>query len=601
MDRCRRPGVCGLRRKVFLISLALGASVLLFLLWGATPARAQEARPDSACRLCHIGSEATVTLPSGEVLRAGIDPAVLDQSVHGAHAAADVYCTDCHAPLQRYQYPHPPPPEQNRAEYRDAVSQNCERCHTPLELHNPGHLQSTQSGASGEANAQDNAAGSAGVAGAEQAEAAANTLPATIPPGSLDVEAITGVPNCVECHGGHNVAPTDVLYAEPIAFCRSCHVRFEDTHVAAVHDEAVRSLNPAQDCRTCHTDEPQTLNDQCENCHRILDTTRTLPSGEVINLHVLPEQISTSVHGVREIAGVQYSSLQCSDCHREIAEEGPLHPAYALGDTQQLRTSVETACMDCHGDVASLAADGIHAQHIAEGELNAASCADCHGAHEIQDPRVPRWRGSASCAKCHGEIADQFADSVHGEALFGDSNPDVPVCTDCHGVHDMVDPTTAEFRLSSPQMCGNCHADEEMMARYDISTNVFDTYVADFHGTTVTLFQHTSPNEETNKAVCYDCHGIHNIQSPTDENSQVMAANLLVTCRQCHPDANENFTATWLGHYEPSLDKYPLVYLVDLFYKVLIPAVIGGFALFIFSDIYRRVTDRRRSAKGKHE
>jgi predicted CXXCH cytochrome family protein len=263
--------------------------------------------------------------------------------------------------------------------------------------------------------------------------------------------------------------------------------------------------------------------------------------------------------------------------------------------------SVETACKDCHGDVAELAADGIHAQRIAEGELNAASCADCHGAHEIQDPQVPRWRGSAACAKCHGEIAEQYADSVHGEALLGEGNPDVPVCTDCHGVHDMVDPTTAQFRLSSPQMCGECHADEEMMARYGISTNVFDTYVADFHGTTVTLFQHTSPNEETNKAVCYDCHGIHNIQSPTDENSQVMAANLLTTCQQCHPDANENFTASWMGHYEPSLDKYPIVYLVDLFYKVLIPTVIGGFALFIFSDIYRRVTDRRRSTKGKHE
>ena len=138
-----------------------------------------------------------------------------------------------------------------------------------------------------------------------------------------------------------------------------------------------------------------------------------------------------------------------------------------------------------------------------------------------------------------------------------------------------------------------------MMAKYDISTNVFDTYVADFHGTTVTLFQHTSPNEETNKAVCYDCHGIHNIRRADDENSQIMADNLLVTCQQCHPDANENFTASWMGHYEPSLETYPIVYLVDLFYKFLIPAVMGGFGLFIVSDLYRRVTDRMGRRKGR--
>ena len=39
----------------------------------------------------------------------------------------------------------------------------------------------------------------------------------------------------------------------------------------------------------------------------------------------------------------------------------------------------------------------------------------------------------------------------------------------------------------SPELCASCHADEELMAPYDISTDVFETYVDDFHGTTVIL------------------------------------------------------------------------------------------------------------------
>ena len=45
------------------------------------------------------------------------------------------------------------------------------------------------------------------------------------------------------------------------------------------------------------------------------------------------------------------------------------------------------------------------------------------------------------------------------------------------------------FRLQSPEMCGKCHADKELMQKYGISTDVFDTYVADFHGTTVAIFK----------------------------------------------------------------------------------------------------------------
>ena len=70
--------------------------------------------------------------------------------------------------------------------------------------------------------------------------------------------------------------------------------------------------------------------------------------------------------------------------------------------------------------------------------------------------------------------------------------------------------------------------------------------------------------------------------------------NLLVKCQQCHPDATTaSFTDSWLSHYEPSPTVFPLVFFVNLFYKIFIPLVLGGMILFVLTDIYRRFLVRR--------
>jgi hypothetical protein len=134
------------------------------------------------------------------------------------------------------------------------------------------------------------------------------------------------------------------------------------------------------------------------------------------------------------------------------------------------------------------------------------------------------------------------------------------------------------------------------MARYGLSTAILETYVSDFHGTTVLLFEKLAPDQETNKPVCVDCHGVHDIQRVDDPNSTVIQENLLVTCRRCHPDATANFPAAWLGHYPPDPQHAPLVFYVNVFYWVFIPVVIGGMLVFVVADVIRRILNRRRGA-----
>ncbi len=186
------------------------------------------------------------------------------------------------------------------------------------------------------------------------------------------------------------------------------------------------------------------------------------------------------------------------------------------------------------------------------GNVNAAICTDCprlaHRAR-LTDPATEqvdcRMRAlwiPQTCAKCHSTIYAQYHDSVHGAALTQEGNPDVPTCIDCHGVHNIGDPTTAAFRLKSPEICAKCHTDPAIMDKYGISTQVLNTYVADFHGTTVTLFEKQSPDAETNKPVCFDCHGVHDIARTDDPQKGLeLKENILKRCQVCHPTATDEF------------------------------------------------------------
>ena len=128
------------------------------------------------------------------------------------------------------------------------------------------------------------------------------------------------------------------------------------------------------------------------------------------------------------------------------------------------------------------------------------------------------------------------------------------------------------------------------------------TYVADFHGSTVTLFERRHPDQVTNKPVCYDCHGVHDIVRVDDPKKGLhVKANLLATCQKCHPGATTNFPDAWLSHYIPTRERTPLVYWSRVAYAILIPGVVGGMLLFVGTDVVRRRIDRRRERRERSE
>jgi hypothetical protein len=340
---------------------------------------------------------------------------------------------------------------------------------------------------------------------------------------------------------------------------------------------------------------PAQTSEACLACHATPGLEITLTNGEILPLTVDHVAFQESVHGA---AGVT-----CVQCHANITQFP--HPEFSAQDQRDVRLQMYTTCSQCHGEQYENTLDSVHQRALAAGNREAAVCTDCHSAHATQRVTNPANPGQLltsarvqipqTCARCHNAIFEVYRDSVHGAALLENINPDVPTCIDCHGVHNIGDPTTASFRLRSPQICAGCHTDPVRMSKYGLSTQVLDTYVADFHGTTVTLFEKQTPDAETNKPVCYDCHGIHDIRRVDDpEHGLQIKENLLARCQACHPDATANFPDSWLSHYIPSPERAPLVFYVDSFYRVFVPGVLGGMAVLVVLDAGRRVYDWTR-------
>ncbi|MBZ5587813.1 MAG: hypothetical protein LAO05_04565 [Acidobacteriia bacterium] len=380
---------------------------------------------------------------------------------------------------------------------------------------------------------------------------------------------------CLECHGSKEKV-TDAAGAMELKLSPE---RSDSLVIRAARPGNVHEGIACTDCHPKASEIPHptdTLKDNpCATCH----------DGSV-------KQVNGSAH--RDPKGGSFLRAPCWGCHTAHDVRKTKDPLSAVAPV-----NVASRCLTCHAKREYLV--GVHGQAVQLAGLDvAATCVSCHGAHDILAPseagsRVARRNISFTCGKCHGRVAEAYRKSVHGAALTASDNPDVPTCVDCHEAHGTLDPALPKFRLASPKACGRCHADERKMVKYGLSTQVYSTYVADFHGTTAELFRAASPDQPLNQAVCYDCHGYHDVGSVRSAGDKQIQERLLVRCQACHKAATASFISAWTGHYVPSPTRYKLIYWVRVFYRLAIPGTIGFFLVYIAVDVWGRRRNRRSS------
>jgi len=409
-------------------------------------------------------------------------------------------------------------------------------------------------------------------------------MPLSVDPGELGKSVHRGL-DCTTCHSGFSVEnhPARTFSSkrefarESAELCVGCHY-FEK----GIHQKMLAGLTTllCTDCHSAHAVQPKEefTDTSCAGCHERAISIHFL-SGESESVHVSRSEVQASVH----------KKLACSDCHFGFSSEN--HPVRRFGTQRDLTLAASDICRRCHFDKYTKTLESIHYALLAGGNTRAPVCVDCHGSHGILSGRTEKVRSARRCEKCHEKIYGTYINSVHGNALLSEHNQDVPVCSDCHRAHAIEDPRTADFRNTTPEICGTCHANEELMARYGLSTRVLQSYLEDFHGVTVTFYKKQG-NAVRHIAVCSDCHGIHDIQKTDDPDAGVLKTHLLQRCQKCHPDATENFPDAWISHYEPSLKRAPLVYAINLGYRFFIPFMIVGLVLQILLHIWRYAVNR---------
>jgi len=357
-------------------------------------------------------------------------------------------------------------------------------------------------------------------------------------------------------------------------------------------------------------------NSECLDCHQAPDKPAVVKKkGRDIEI-LRPAAFTKSVHG----------KLSCTDCHAGISEtphESKLPPAQ---------------CASCHANAAKEFATSIHGVSHALGKSDAATCASCHGTHEIlpvKDRNSPVYKLNlpGTCAKCHEnarmnaeyrmkttDAARSYVDGIHGQALMQKGLIVAPGCNDCHGTHSIkrgIDQSSSTNHRNIASTCGHCHVGIEetynqsihgqMLAKGDKRGPVcsdchtsheiekpssphfksvsdqrcgrchedrLEHYRDTYHGKAMALGK---PNVAADVAACYDCHGHHDVFKVSDPRSRLSKDNIVNTCAKCHPGVGPKFTE-YKPHANPlDHENYPILNSVFLFMTTLLISVFAFF------------------------
>ena len=274
----------------------------------------------------------------------------------------------------------------------------------------------------------------------------------------------------------------------------------------------------------------------------------------------------------------RHAGVACASCHLKH-EEYP-HP----------EKKEKPACAQCHAREVEHYTRGVHSQEAKKDNAAAPGCATCHGdVHETVATRTAEARKAipGSCGMCHDKELTEFQTSVHGKAV--DANiPDAPVCTDCHGDHQILrpkNPLSSVFPTAVAETCAGCHGDLKLTQRFGLKSYTVASFQDSFHGMAAQAGQQTV-------ASCASCHGYHHILPSTDRQSSIHPTNIARTCGACHPGAGERFAIGSVHSVDPKSQPLPVQW-ATLFYQLAIPGTIGLMLLHHGGDYIRKLAHLR--------
>ena len=290
-------------------------------------------------------------------------------------------------------------------------------------------------------------------------------------------KSIHGDLNCIDCHqdleGVKDFPHEETL--QPVN-CANCHEDVANEYSRSMHGlKFVHMEKLAPKCSDCHgthnilpTDDPssttyfQNLPNTCGDCHESLGTGK---EGNVKQPRVRSEYL-LGVHGKMVLDGND-AAPTCDNCH-------PAHSIRKRIDPQStiFKLNIGKTCGTCHIDELQDFSESIHGKALQHGILESATCTDCHGEHKILSPDSAHFSAAHdACINCHNDtklikkyglpatVVSTYEDSYHGRSVRLKRKGSA-TCASCHGYHDIhsaEDPFSSVNKANLVKTCSKCH------------------------------------------------------------------------------------------------------------------------------------------------
>jgi cytochrome b subunit of formate dehydrogenase len=201
----------------------------------------------------------------------------------------------------------------------------------------------------------------------------------------------------------------------------------------------------------------------------------------------------------------------------------------------------ETAtCLSCHETDTHQGREQDLGELLGSSSHAGFECVDCHA--DITALPHEETVAAVNCGGCHADVAEIY--NRHGRVVAGE-DPDIPVCADCHGRHDILPSSNRHSRVSAenlPSTCGECHENIDLTTKHEILYGkAIAAFKSSVHGRAIT-------GGVLLAASCNDCHSAggsaHRIYGANDPQSTINHFNIPHTCGKCHSSVEAEF---WEG------------------------------------------------------
>lgn len=420
-----------------LLHLALLFSLIsgCILLSGGALAAEKLSEEARLCLGCHGKPGITKKFQNGESVEAYVEAAGFRESVHGFD------CSECHAGFAPGL--HPTRAYRSKWQFKVQASRRCRGCHTDEEITGkPVHAS------------------------------------------LLELEKEGKAPVCTDCHGTHSIKPVSggKIFASEESYCLNCHehelsLKFKSSESMPIRVEisSIReSVHKNLYCSDCHFGFSSE-----EHPRRTFRTVRdfNLAASEICKRCHFDKYTKTleSIHFQMLSQGNMQAPV-CTDCHG----------AHSVARMNEDRAAIAGKCRNCHARIYDIYAQSVHGSSlIGAGNPDVPVCINCHEAHNIGNPLTMEYRERIPemCGNCHADkrvmgkyglstdVLKTYLSDFHGITLdlykkqkgelYMSARP-VPVCTDCHGTHNIAStagPDALVLKANLLKSCQKCHED----------------------------------------------------------------------------------------------------------------------------------------------